>query len=113
MVAAKAEGETRIYNAARVRLKESDRIESVCNMLSALGADITPTEDGMIIHGGRALTGGTVDSCNDHRIAMAAAVASAICSGPVTVLGAEAVEKSYPHFWEDFEKLTVARGEKP
>ena len=113
VVAAKAEGETRIYNAARLRLKESDRIESVCNMLSALGADITPTEDGMIIHGGRALTGGTVDSCNDHRIAMAAAVASAICSGPVTVLGAEAVEKSYPHFWEDFEKLTVARGEKP
>ena len=105
VVAAKAEGTTTIYNAGRLRIKESDRIESVCKMLSALGADIAPTDDGMIIRGGEPLSGGTVDSCNDHRIAMAAAVASSICQETVTVLGAKAVEKSYPHFWEDFEKL--------
>lgn len=106
VAAAKAEGTTRIYNAGRLRLKESDRIESVCRMLTELGADITATEDGMIVHGGKPLMGGTVDSCGDHRIAMAAAVASSICRGEVTILGAEAVNKSYPRFWEDLETLT-------
>ena len=106
VVAAKAQGETRIYNAARLRLKESDRIESVCRMIASLGGDITATEDGMVIRGGKPLKGGTVDSCGDHRIAMAAAVASCICQEEVSILGAEAVEKSYPGFWDDFETLT-------
>ena len=106
VVAAKAEGETRIFNAGRLRLKESDRIESVCQMLTNIGAQVTALPDGMIIHGGRPLAGGSVDSCGDHRIAMAAAVAAAVCQGPVTVTGAQAVEKSYPHFWEDLKTLT-------
>lgn len=106
VVAAAARGTTRIYNAQRLRLKESDRILTVCSMLTALGAEAEETADGLVIHGGHALSGGVVDSCNDHRIAMAAAVASTLCSGPVTVLGAEAVEKSYPNFWSDLTQLS-------
>lgn len=105
VVAAAAPGTTRIYNAGRLRLKESDRIETVWRLLTNLGADAEQTADGLLIHGGRPLTGGTVDSCNDHRIAMAAAVASTLCTAPVTVLNAGAVSKSYPGFWEDFERL--------
>ena len=105
VVAAKAEGTTRIYNAGRLRLKESDRIETVCRMLTDLGGTIQATEDGMIIQGGKPLSGGSTDSFGDHRIAMAAAIASCLCTGAVTVTGAEAVNKSYPHFWEDFEIL--------
>lgn len=108
VVAAAAGGTTRIYNAQRLRLKESDRIATVCQMLKSLGADAEETEDGLLIHGGKILSGGTADSCNDHRIAMSAAVASALCSGPVTVTGAEAVEKSYPTFWSDFATLTCS-----
>jgi len=106
-VAAAAAGTTRIYNAQRLRLKESDRIASVKAMLEALGASVEETADGLLIHGGKPLAGGTVDSANDHRIAMAAAVASVICENPVIVLGAEAVEKSYPNFWSDFTQLTI------
>lgn len=102
VVASVAMGKTRIYNASRLRLKESDRIQSVCQMLTALGADITETDDGMIIRGKSKLTGGTVSSCNDHRIAMSAAVASLVCKNPVTVEGIEAVNKSYPAFLSDF-----------
>ncbi len=97
-VAAVAEGETRIYNASRLRLKESDRIESVCTFLSSLGADICPTDDGMIIHGRRKLLGGVVDSFNDHRIAMSAAVASLVCETEVRINRFEAINKSYPTF---------------
>ena len=104
VVAAAAEGTTRIFNAGRLRLKESDRLETVCNMICALGGKAEQTEDGLKITGGP-LQGGTVDSVNDHRIAMAAAVAASLCKEEVTVLGAEAVEKSYPHFWEDYEKM--------
>lgn len=102
VVASVAMGKTRIYNASRLRLKESDRIQSVCQMLTALGADITETDDGMIIRGKSGLTGGTVNSYNDHRIAMSAAVASLVCKNPVTVEGIEAVNKSYPAFLSDF-----------
>ena len=105
VAAAAAPGTTRIYNAGRLRIKESDRIESVWRLLTNLGAEAVQTEDGLLIRGGRRLTGGVVDSCNDHRIAMAAAVASSLCTGPVTVLDAGAVAKSYPEFWKDFERL--------
>ncbi len=104
-VAAVAEGTTKIYSAARLRIKESDRLVTVCKMLTALGADIAETEDGLIIHGKPSLSGGTVDAANDHRIAMSAAVASVACDSPVTIKGAEACEKSYPTFFEDMEKL--------
>ena len=107
VVAAAAEGTTRIYNAQRLRLKESDRIETVRKLLQSLGGQVEETADGLLIHGGKSLAGGTVDSCNDHRIAMAAAVASILCTGEVTVLQAEAVEKSYPNFWKDFCQLTL------
>lgn len=107
VVAAAAEGTTRIYNAGRLRLKESDRIQSVCRMLDALGGSAEETVDGLLIRGGKPLAGGTVDSCNDHRIAMAAAVASILCENEVTIHGTEAVEKSYPSFWSDFTQLTI------
>lgn len=100
VVAAVAEGKTRIYNAQRLRIKESDRIESTLALLRALGADANETEDGLEIVGKKRLSGGRVDSFNDHRIAMSAAVASAVTDGCVTITGAEAVAKSYGDFFE-------------
>ncbi len=102
-VASVAEGETKIYNASRLRLKESDRIESVCATLSALGADIRETEDGMIIRGTPRLNGGEVDSFNDHRIAMSAAVASLVSENEVKISRFEAINKSYPSFLDCWE----------
>ena len=106
VVASVSEGETVIYGASRLRIKESDRLASVTDMLSALGADISQTNDGLIIHGKPRLEGGNVHACNDHRIAMAAAVASTVCNGDVSITDAQAVSKSYPKFWEDFERLS-------
>ena len=102
VVAACAAGETKIVNAARLRLKESDRLTTTANMLRALGGEAEELPDGLRLCGS-ALTGGTVDACNDHRIAMAAAVAASLC--PVTVLGSECVQKSYPRFWEDYASV--------
>ncbi len=99
-----ASGETRLVNAARLRLKESDRLASVSAMLRALGAKVEELPDSLVITGGK-LTGGVMDSCRDHRIAMAAAVASIRCRGDVTILNADAVNKSYPAFFEDFNRL--------
>ena len=107
VVAAAAKGTTVIYNAARLRLKESDRIASVHKLLQDLGADVEETEDSLLIHGGKPLTGHTVNSCNDHRIAMSAAIASILCQSEVTVTDAEAVNKSYPRFWREFYQLTM------
>ncbi|MBR1810882.1 MAG: 3-phosphoshikimate 1-carboxyvinyltransferase [Clostridia bacterium] len=103
-VACAAEGTTNIYNAVRLRIKESDRLMTVRTLLTALGGDVAETADGLRIHGA-ALVGGACDSFNDHRIAMSAAVASLQCKQPVTVTNASAVEKSYPSFWTDFERL--------
>lgn len=106
VLAAFAKGETIFTHAERLRIKESDRIKSTVRMLKALGADAEETADGLKVSSdGRKLKGGTVDSCNDHRIAMSAAVASIICENEVEVLTAEAVRKSYPAFWEDFARL--------
>lgn len=115
VVAAGALGETRIIHAERLRLKESDRLETTAAMLKALGADIEVTEDGLLINGGNSendrsqnspmLTGGTVDSFNDHRIAMSAAVAAGICTAPVTVTGAECTDKSFPGFWDEIQRI--------
>lgn len=104
-VAATAEGETVIYNAERLRLKESDRIQTTAHMIRALGGEIAETNDGMIIKGKKILDGGETPSFNDHRIAMAAAVAACRCSGDVVIRQAEAVNKSYPAFFEDYNKL--------
>ena len=88
----------------RLRLKESDRVATVLAMIRALGGSAEADEQTLTIFGGR-LTGGTVDSCNDHRIAMSAAIAATVCQQPVTILGAEAVNKSYPRFWEEYRRL--------
>ena len=104
-ISATAEGKTVIYNAKRLRLKESDRINSICTMLRNLGADISETDDGMVINGRKNLLGGEVDSFNDHRIAMAAAVVAVKCENPVIIRNADAVNKSYPDFWDDYNKL--------
>lgn len=106
LVAAHAKGITRIYNAQRLKIKESDRLATVHELLSTLGAKITETEDGLLIEGNnKLLLGGVVSSHNDHRIAMTAAIASTTSENEVTILGAEAVNKSYPHFWQDFNFL--------
>ena len=105
VTAAAAEGETRIINAERLRLKESDRLQTTAALLRAVGGSVEELPAGLIIHGS-ALTPGTVDACNDHRIAMSAAVAAIRCD--VTVLGSECVQKSYPRFWEDYAS---AKGE--
>jgi len=105
VVAASAEGTTIIRNAGRLRIKESDRLAAVTDLLSILGADIKETEDGLIINGGKPLTGGTVSSHSDHRIAMSAAIAAVLCNEPVIIRGAEAVNKSYPTFFEERRRL--------
>lgn len=106
VLAAYAEGETRIVNAARLRLKESDRLQSTAALLTALGADVCEQEDGLVLHGKEALSGGEVDAFGDHRIAMSAAVAASGCEKPVIIHGAESVSKSYPKFFEDFSTLS-------
>ncbi len=88
----------------RLRMKESDRVASVIAMLDSLGAMAEADENTLTVHG-TGLTGGTVDACNDHRIAMSAAIAATVCAQPVTVLGAECVKKSYPGFWEEYRRL--------
>ena len=106
MAALRAGRTTRLVNAARLRIKESDRLASVTQVLNALGADVTEGPDSLEIQGKETLSGGvTVDSFNDHRIAMMAAIAATRCGKPVTVLGAECVAKSYPNFWDDYEAL--------
>ena len=109
-VAAAAEGTTYIENAGRLRLKESDRLKSTAALLSALGGQAEEQEAGLVIRGRARLDGGTADPWNDHRIAMAAAVAACACRGPVTVTDSQCVAKSSPRFWEDFQQL---KGEQP
>lgn len=106
-VVAGAKNGATFVNIQRLRLKESDRVASVIAMLKALGGRSEATEDTLTVYPTGYL-GGIVDACNDHRIAMAAAIASTACQEPVTVLGAECVRKSYPHFWEECEKLGMA-----
>ena len=98
-------GRTALVGAARLRLKESDRLASVAALLRALDCAVDEGAESLTIHGGAPLTGGTVDGCGDHRIVMAAAVAATAASSPVTILGAQAVAKSYPDFFRDFEAL--------
>ncbi|MDO4289592.1 MAG: 3-phosphoshikimate 1-carboxyvinyltransferase, partial [Eubacterium sp.] len=105
VLAALSSGTTKIVNAARLRYKESDRLAAMYEVLTTLGADITEDAEGLTIRGVEKLTGGQVDSHNDHRIAMAVAIASFACTDKVILTGAESVRKSYPDFWEDFVKM--------
>ena len=91
-------------NVSRLRLKESDRIASTVKLLQNLGGLAEADENTLTVYG-TGLTGGITDAFADHRIAMAAAIASTVCALPVIVLGAECVEKSYPQFWADFAWL--------
>ncbi|MCF2661320.1 3-phosphoshikimate 1-carboxyvinyltransferase [Pseudoflavonifractor phocaeensis] len=106
VMAAVRQGTTRILNAARLRIKESDRLASVTATLNALGAQVEEHPDSLTIHGLERLAGGAdIDCCNDHRIAMMAAIAATRCEQPVTLLGAHCVKKSYPNFWEHYRML--------
>ena len=98
-------GTTHFVGAARLRIKESDRLATITAMLRALGQNVTENQDGLIIQGGTPFTGGTVNGCNDHRIVMSAAIAACFAQAPVTILGVEAVRKSYPHFFDDLISL--------
>ncbi|MDR3209037.1 MAG: 3-phosphoshikimate 1-carboxyvinyltransferase [Oscillospiraceae bacterium] len=104
-----ADGTSRVYNAERLRLKESDRLEAVSAELSSLGADVFTHSGELEIRGKPRLRGGTADPRGDHRIAMMAAVAAIRCDAPVFVKNPECVRKSYPNFWRDFE---VSEGER-
>ena len=106
MAALRAGETTAIVNAARLRIKESDRLASVTQVLNALGAGVEEHADHLVLRGRERLAGGvTVSGHNDHRIAMMAAIAATRCQGPVTITGAECVNKSYPRFWADYEAL--------
>ncbi len=103
-VVASAKNGAAFTDIRRLRLKESDRVVSTIALIENLGGKAEATEDALTVCG-TGLTGGVVDSVNDHRIAMAAAIASTVCTGPVTILGAECVKKSYPRFWAEFARL--------
>lgn len=98
-------GDSVIYNAKRLKIKESDRLQTTAALLNNLGGSVDITDDGLIIHPTGAMHGGTVDSFGDHRIVMAAAIAATAIDGEVVIKGAEAAEKSYPAFFDDYRKL--------
>jgi len=100
-----AEGTTRLYGAPQLKFKESDRIKTTVKMLKDIGADADGTDDGCIIHGRKELTGGEIDNEGDHRIMMAAAIASLVCKGPVTMDNAECCSISYPTFMNDMRSV--------
>ena len=106
VMAACAEGTTIIRNAEELRAKESNRIDVMVDYLSAMGCDITGTDDGMIIEGGKPLHGITADPHLDHRIAMTFAVASLIADGETKITDSDIVTVSYPNFYEDLHRLT-------
>jgi len=103
-------GTSRISGARELRVKESDRIAAMAEALTAMGADITATEDGWIINGPRHLEGARVDSLGDHRVAMAMAVAGMIADGDTTVDDAACVDISYPGFFDQLDSLRRAAG---
>ncbi len=105
VLACAARGESLLYNAGRLRIKESDRIETTASMIRALGGSVEVGQDYLRIFGTGSLVGGTVDGANDHRIVMSAAIASLLCKGEVEILGHEAVNKSYPEFFDVLDKV--------
>lgn len=105
VVAALSEGQTVIRNAARLRIKESDRLHAITLGLRALGADVSELPDGLIINGREQLDGGSADGFGDHRIVMALSIAALRCRGKVTIMGCESIKKSYPDFFQHYNKL--------
>ena len=102
---AAAEGDSRITGAARLRIKESDRLSAMAAALTAAGADAAELPDGLAIRGGKTLHAAQIEGCNDHRIVMAMTIASALSDGEWTITDAEATAKSAPAFWQEFERL--------
>ncbi|NIR86824.1 3-phosphoshikimate 1-carboxyvinyltransferase, partial [Candidatus Bathyarchaeota archaeon] len=100
-----SKGTSKLYNARRLRYKESDRLSSLHAELKKMGADIKMIEDSLIIRGPRPLHGATIDPHNDHRIAMACAVAALGASGETRIQNSECVRKSYPNFFDDLRSL--------
>lgn len=106
LLGALSKGTTTIKNISRLRLKESDRVESTVNTLKSLGVNVKVEDEQIVIHGRQTLKGGVeLDSYNDHRIAMMIAIAALRCDKPVTLNNANAVNKSYPHFFEDYKSI--------
>ena len=105
VMSALRQGTTRFTNAARLRIKESDRLATTAALLNTLGGRAEELPEELIVHGQPVLTGGIVNGANDHRIVMAAAIAATACTDSVTIQGAEAVNKSYPTFWNDYKHL--------
>lgn len=105
VTAAYARGTTRIYNAARLRLKESDRLACMAQGLTALGVRIEELPDELIIHGGSGLSSGCVKGCNDHRIVMAFTIGALAAKGAVRIDDAQSIKKSYPNFFEEIKRL--------
>ena len=104
-LAAIAEGRSEIVGAGRLRLKESDRLASIADVLGSLGAHVSIEDDALIFEGVGGLHGGTVDAHNDHRIAMMAAIAATCADSPVLIHGAQCTAKSYPGFFDDLAAL--------
>jgi 3-phosphoshikimate 1-carboxyvinyltransferase len=101
-----AQGDTVIAGAAELRVKESDRVEAVVRVLGSMGADITPRDDGFVVHGPCRLTGATVDAGGDHRVGMLAAIAGALATDTTEVVH-DAVGVSYPRFWDDLRDASL------
>ena len=100
-----AQGTSRITGAARLRIKESDRLSAIAHALTACGADVRELADGLVIRGGTRLHSASVEGCNDHRIVMAMAVAAALSDGEIAITDAQSVAKSAPAFWEEYASL--------
>lgn len=105
VLAACAEGETRLINAARLRIKESDRLAAMAAELAALGAEVKEGTDSLTVAGGGGLRGGAASAHNDHRIAMSLAVAASACGGELTIDDANCVKKSAPGFWNEYRAM--------
>lgn len=105
VTAALSKKRTRIYNAQRLRIKESDRLAAMADGLTRLGGKVRQTDDGLLIDGVTRLHGGEIDGCNDHRIVMAFAIAALNADGCVTISDAQSIQKSYPTFFEDYNQL--------
>ncbi len=105
LLATQADGKTVIKDAEELKVKETDRIEAVCRNLQALGANITPTEDGMIIEGPTKLTGGSISSYMDHRIAMMGVISALISEEAVEMDEKDSINISYPTFFDNLEEI--------
>lgn len=105
VLACMCDGQTVLSNVQRLRIKESDRLQAISDCINTLGGDVRCFDDRLVINGVDGLHGGKISSYNDHRIAMAAAIATTVADGEVIIEDAQCVKKSYPHFFEDYKKL--------